>query len=124
MLYLISPLTHSDPAVVVRRLEITRAAGSILAERGVDFVSGVLLGDAYVEALRVEVDHAWWMRRCLPLLRVCDRAGVLPIPGWGESNGVRDEISEAKLYRLPVETMLELYDAAAERAGLPDWRAP
>ncbi len=122
MLYLISPYTHDDPEVMAQRLLITRAAGAILAERGVHFISGVLLGDAYAAALRVEVDHAWWMGRCLPLLDVCDRAGVLPLPGWRDSAGVAAEIAAAQGYRLTVETMIELYDAALERAGLPTWK--
>lgn len=122
MIFLTSPLTHPDLAVYERRMLETRHACAILAERDEDFISPVLLGEAYGELLRIDVDHAWWMRRCLPLLEVCTAVHVLPLPGWSESRGVQIEIEAGKRFGLPIVNRLELAEAARVRAGEPTWR--
>jgi len=122
MIFLTSPLTHSDPDIWARRVLETRHACAILAERGEHFISPVLLGEAYDELLRIDVDHAWWMGRCLPLLEVCTEVHVLPLPGWRESRGVALEVDAGKRYGLPIVNRLELAEAARVRAGEPSWR--
>ncbi len=122
MIFLTSPLTHPNPEVFARRVLETRHACAILAERGEHFVSPVLMGEAYGDLLRIDVDHAWWMTRCLPLLEVCTALHVLPLPGWSESRGVSIEIAHGKRYGLPIINRLELAEAAMLRAGEPSWR--
>lgn len=122
MIFLSSPLAHADPAVSERRILETRQACAILAERGEHFISPVLMGESYGSLLRVDVDHAWWMARCLPLLEACTEVHVLPLPGWSESRGVEIEVATAKQFRLPVINRVELAEAAMMRAGEPSWR--
>lgn len=122
MIFLTSPLTHPNPEVFARRVLETRHACAILAERGEHFVSPVLMGEAYGDLLQIDVDHAWWMARCLPLLEVCTAVHVLPLPGWSESRGVRLEIEHGKRYGLPIVNRVELAEAAMVRAGEPSWR--
>lgn len=122
MIYLASPLTHINPAVRDLRILETRHACAILAEHGEDFISPVLHGEAYGDLLRIDVDHAWWMRRCLPLLEVCTAVHVLPLPGWSESRGVQIEIEAGKRFGLPIVNRADLAEAARMRAGEPSWR--
>jgi hypothetical protein len=122
MIFLTSPLTHANPEVFALRLLETRHACAILAERGEHFISPVLMGEGYAGQLRVDINHAWWMVRCLPLLEVCEAVHILPLPGWSESRGLAIEVAAAKRFRLPVINRVELAEAAMVRAGEPSWR--
>ena len=49
------------------------------------------------------VDHELWLAQDIPILRRCDVLKVLLLPGWDQSQGVREEIEVAVACRIPVE---------------------
>ena len=88
-------LSEKDRAEVVfnRFYQITQAA-AYLTERG-HFVYSPVTHCAAI-ASHAPMDHAFWMRHCMTMLRNCSTLYLLTLPGWDSSDGVADEIAETK----------------------------
>ena len=96
MIYLASPYNHADPAVREERyLSACRAAAKLMANE-----LNVFSPIAHSHPIAVHggldaVDHDFWMRRDLPILRRCNAIMVLCLDGWEQSRGIRCELEEA-----------------------------
>jgi len=124
--YLATP--YSNEVLIDGRWQFTlsmrmqRAAAEAcadFAERGVTALSPVVLATAMVHATQRFVpgrgrdacpwqhrldpmDHALWMRWCLPIFNACDAVVVPDIPGWSRSKGVLSEVETALFLNTPV----------------------
>ena len=105
MLYLAAPYTHADPNIRRARAHcITVLTGELMRRITYDwFFSPIVQGHSVAQHLPPEVreDHDFWMRQCLPMLKVCDWLIVLPIHGWRESRGIAEEMAFAEVNRIP-----------------------
>ena len=95
MIYLATPYTHADPAVMERRFQVVnRVAGDLMGNGEVVF-SPISHGHPIAKC-GVRVD--WWQWKDLSerMLMACDRVIVLRQAGWEESIGVCAEIAIAR----------------------------
>lgn len=94
VVYLASPYTDRNPRIQALRVkQASMVAGQLMAQ-GIIVYSPITHGhhiEPWMQHARKH-DHSFWMEQCLPLLRRCDRLIVLPLTGWQQSRGVRQEI--------------------------------
>lgn len=105
MIYLASPYTHSDHAVMEQRFDAAcRAAGKLMAEGHVVFSP---IAHTHPIAVRCELPRGWnfWERYDREFVLASEKVVVLMLPGWRESNGVSAEIKIADAAGIPVEYM-------------------
>jgi len=105
LLYLAAPYSHQSAAVREWREGLsTSTAALIMQITGQTVYSPLTHGHRIAPHLPNELllDHEFWMRQCLPILRMADELLVLPLEGWRESAGVRKEISVAQACLIPV----------------------
>jgi len=112
MIYLISPYTHSDPAVQYHRYRQACRATAKLMAAGIPVFSPLCNSVPAVELGGLEMDHDGFMEIDLPLLHRCDEVLVIGLDGWAESKGVRREMFEALALRKPV---VQIEEADIER---------
>lgn len=120
IVYLAGPYTHKDPDVRQRRyVEHTIAAAKLADLDRVAVFSPIAHGHALcVDGGLDRLEHDFWMRQCLPFLRLADAMVVLEIEGLSASKGTAAEIAEAQVCGIPVyrwagnvaETVLALID--------------
>lgn len=102
MIYLASPYSDPDPAVVLFRYLETRR---YTAKR---IVEGVPLFSPIVHCHELAVNHdlpkdfAFWQTYNEAILRRALALAVLQLDGWENSKGVRGEIEFAQKYNIPV----------------------
>lgn len=102
--YLASPYTHDDPAVREQRFEAVCAAAGRLMADGVIVYSPIAHSHPIAKTMDVSpVDHDFWLRQCLGILRHADRIIVLQLDGWAASRGIAAEITYAQQVGIPVE---------------------
>ena len=99
MIYLASPYSHPDPAVMQRRFEDVRAVTAALLRRGEIVYSPIVHGHAIATAHELPTDHDFWLRHCFAMLERADNLHVLMLDGWKESKGVQAEIDWWKAHR-------------------------
>ena len=101
MIYLASPYNHEDPAVREERfLAACRVAAKLMRNEFNVFSPIAHSHPVAVHGGLDAVDHDFWMRRDLPMLRRCGAIMVLCMDGWEQSRGMAREIEEAdKLLR-------------------------
>lgn len=100
--YLASPYTSPDPAIREQRYHAAcRAAGAMMAE-GMVVYSPIAHSHPVEVHIGAQQSHEFWMRQCVPLLRMSEGVVVLKLDGWAESRGVRYEIDLAHKLLLPV----------------------
>lgn len=103
-LYLASPYSHADKAVMDERhrLVCKKAAELMLMGKAVfcPIAHCHLIADFMGEAKRTDGD--FWMGQDIPLLRGAATLAVLTLPGWRDSKGVAWEMDLAKRLLLPI----------------------
>jgi hypothetical protein len=105
MIYLASPYTHQDPAVMEQRFDAAcRAAGKLMAEGHVVFSP---IAHTHPIAVRCELPRGWdfWKRFDMEFIVASRKLIVLMIDGWDESKGVAAEIAMATAGGILVEYM-------------------
>lgn len=104
LFYLAQPYWHQSVAVRDTRADYGAAATAHLLSHGVLVFSPIATGIAVKRFLHEEriQDHAFWMSVDLPMLARCDALLILPIEGWNESLGLREERSSAEGLGLPI----------------------
>ena len=112
VVYLISPYSHSDPALQHHRYRQACRATAKLMAAGIPVFSPLCNSVPAVELGGLDMDHDGYMRVDLPLLHRCDELLVLGLDGWAESKGVRREMFEALALRKPV---VQIEEADIER---------
>ncbi len=102
LIYLATPFTHSDKAVMDERFKRVNAVAAKLMARG-DYVFSPI-SHTYPIALSGDLPHGWdfWAGYDDVMISRCTSVFVLILDGWKESKGVTAEIQLAKKYDIPV----------------------
>lgn len=101
MIYLASPYSHSEPHVREQRFNAACEAAARLLGSGNAVFSPVAHGHS-IARYGVPTDWRFWERIDRKLIARCDEIVVLPLAGWRESEGVREEIRIAGELGKPV----------------------
>jgi len=116
MLYLASPYTHPDPAVRQERFEaVCRVAGKLI--RGGELVFSPII-QTHEIATRAAMDYTWeaWRAYDEQMLRLIaadgGSFGVLQLPGWRASVGMRDEQKLAEQLGMVIRYIVPLESAS------------
>lgn len=102
VVYLASPYTHDDPAVVVQRYRVTRAATAAMLRAGVHVYSPIVHCHALAVAHDLPTDAAFWGAYNRAMLGRCDVLAVLTLDGHDTSRGVAGEVAYAREHGLMV----------------------
>ena len=92
LVYLASPYTHADPAVMEARFQAATRYAARLMGQGVNVFSPI----AYTHVILqhgLPVDWDFWKQYGEKWLAVCDSMIVLMLDGWEASKGVNAEIA-------------------------------
>jgi nucleoside 2-deoxyribosyltransferase len=97
LIYLASPYTPINGESIGDRVAAACRAAAKLMRDGYSVFSPVAHSHMICEYMPdvYRLDHAFWMRQDLAVLRHCDVVTVLKLPGWERSKGVGIEINEA-----------------------------
>lgn len=107
LIYLAQPYTSEYPDV---RADRARVAAIVTAR----LICGEAVFSPIVHGHNVEPHitrqivnaHKFWMSQCIPILRRCDEMYVLPLDGWRESRGLKDELAICKQLHIPVSFLV------------------
>ena len=95
VIYLAAPYSHSDPAVVERRMDVVARVMAELMQSGVCVVSP--LSFHWVgQNIRHPLDWKHFENYCMTLLSHCDAVVVVYLEGWQTSEGVTAELAQAR----------------------------
>lgn len=102
-LYLATPYTHRNPAVMEARFAdaVAVTAWTLGRNIGVPF-SPVAHWHLVAKVLPREYPHEFWMQLCKTQLMYSDELVIVPMEGWLESNGIAQEIEFAEALGIPV----------------------
>lgn len=100
MIYLASPFTHSDPAIVQQRVMYATKKAAELMNQGYDVYSPITFGECVVRH-GCQIDHERWLNHGLNMLKLCDELWIYCQQGWAESEGVVTELQYAKAWGIP-----------------------
>lgn len=103
-IYLASPYSHADPAVMVARYEAACKRAAELMTYGHAVFSPIAHSHPIADHLPPDArtSFEFWMTQDLPLLRYAKELVVLCLDGWKESRGVTREIEFAKALDIPI----------------------
>lgn len=107
MIYLASPYTHQDPAIVKYRYQAVRAQVGWMLDAGVYVYSPIVHFHHVAKHHELPTDAKFWANHNRHMLNLANRMDVLCLEGWEESVGVKQEMEWAKEWRIPVR-MIEL----------------
>jgi hypothetical protein len=97
MIYLIQPYTDPDPAMMNWRAHEGALAANWLLASGNLVYSPVAHGHAIQAAQpNIPISYAIWIAHGLTMLKLCDKAMFLRLPGWSKSQGVTLELVKCK----------------------------
>ena len=103
LIYLASPYSHKDSAVMHRRFEIACEAAGKLMVRGYAVFAPIAHSHHIGLFINKPTDHEFWLRQDMAILRHCTEMIVLMIEGWKESRGVREEIDFCVANNIPIK---------------------
>lgn len=93
MIYIASPYSHDNEAVMELRSQMAAQLTAELMEAGYLAISPIVHGHEVQKYLSEKsTDFNYWKNYCLTLLSKCDRMIILGMPGWTDSVGVKAEI--------------------------------
>jgi hypothetical protein len=95
MIYLASPYSHPDPAVVEKRYLSVCAVAAALINRGLFVWSPIAQTHPTCIVHKMPTDAVFWKAYNFDFMRRADAIYVLAIDGWRESKGVMMEIDFA-----------------------------
>ena len=105
MIYLATPYSHPDPAVMESRFDAAcRIAGALIAQGEVVFSP---IAMSHPIALRCDLPRGYpfWERRAREMIAHASNVLVVKMDGWLESVGIAGEIAIARELGIPVEYM-------------------
>ena len=102
LVYLASPYTHDDPAVMEERFQAALRYAARLLGQGVNVFSPIAYTHAMVRQ-GLPVDCGFWKQYGQRWLSVCDSMIVLMLDGWEVSTGVNAEIDIMAAAGKPIE---------------------
>jgi hypothetical protein len=101
LVYLASPYSHPDKAVIKQRMEVLLKIDAMLSNDGMHVISP-LYKHYTAEQESLPTDWEYWQKYCLLLLSKCDKMVVICYPGVA-SIGVAGELEYCKEHGIPVE---------------------
>lgn len=107
MIYLASPYTHEDPAVMQKRFEQVQTFTIYMIHKGAIVFSPIVYCHEMAVKAELPKDAIFWQKQNADMLRRSDYFMVLKLPGWDTSRGVQWELSMAEALFLPIE-MIEV----------------
>lgn len=121
LLYLACPYTHDDPKIREDRVHFASATAACLMMKGFAVYSPITHGHQVQPFLNTAAsDHEFWMKQCLPVLRMCDEMVILPLDGWTRSRGLFDEMIAAQTVHIPVSVLQDFISFSPPIQVLPD----
>lgn len=112
LVYLASPYTDNDPALMELRWREACAATAALMRKGVMVFSPIAHSHSVAIHGALPTGWDWWQRYDALYLERCSSMIVLTLAGWESSRGVRDEITIMQALGKPIRYMM-LKDALA-----------
>lgn len=106
LVYVASPYSHEDPAVVEHRMEIYSRIDAKLIAQGLITISP-LMKHHILKYEKLPGDWAYWQRYSETLLQKCDALFIICLDGWKTSTGVQAELALAIKLGLPVTYLNE-----------------
>lgn len=106
MIYLATPYSHPEPAVMEQRFQdACRIAGLLMAQGEVVFSP---IAHTHPIAVQCTLPRGWdyWERFDRDFIAACSKVLVARMDGWEQSKGVAAEIAIAKELGKPVEYIL------------------
>lgn len=106
LIYLASPYSHPDRAVMDERFEAACRAAASLMSQGLHVFSPIAHSHsvAVVGGLDL-VDLDFWLGQDMAVLRFCDELRVLRLDGWDLSKGISREMAWAREHGMPLSAM-------------------
>ena len=101
MHYLASPYTHSDPDVVLSRVDDTSRACAHLASINIHTISPILHWHHTALARALPTSHHYWLAYNHSLILRCDSVIFLTLDGWESSLGIIDELTFTRRHSIP-----------------------
>jgi len=103
MIYLASPYSHPDPAVMQARFEAAARATGELMKAGHVVYSPIAHNHPIAQLCDMPTGWEFWKRLDLAVLERCDKLIVLMLDDWDASVGVNDETAFALSRGMAVE---------------------
>lgn len=103
MIYLASPYSHEDPAVVMRRFIQTERATAIWLKEGHPVFSPIVMTHqiSYKYDMPKEAGPFWWEHN-QKWLAASERLWMLQLGGWMDSKGMKMEFEYAAHLGIPI----------------------
>ena len=105
MIYLASPYTHPDPAVMEERFDKVVAVAAQLINRGHIIYSPIMHFHPIAVRHELPREFAFWKEVNLQILKRCDELWILDLIGTYESHGVMAERMFAQTQGIPTRTI-------------------
>lgn len=105
MIYLASPYSHPDPAVVAERIKVFCKIDSMICKEGkgeIVTVSPLAKHLLFVNGSDLPTDWNFWKGYSTTLMTKCSQLWVIKSEGWDTSTGVAAEIDLATRLHLPI----------------------
>ena len=119
LIYLASPITHPDPFMVRSRVKSAGIATCALIAAGHPVISPATTVAPLVGSAPDEVWYDYTRR----ILHRCNEMWILPLPGWKDSKGVRNERLFARRHKITIRILV--LDNTSTGLTLPiKWRKP
>ena len=106
-IYLASPYTHKDPAVMQERFErVCKKAGALMNEGYLVF-SPIAHGHPIALAVNLPKDYEFWEEYCRSFVQWADEVWILKLDGWHVSVGIEGEIITAQAFNKLIKFIKE-----------------
>lgn len=105
MIYLASPYSHRDPAVMEERFDKVTAVAAQLINRGHIIYSPIMHFHPIAVRHELPREFAFWKEVNLQILKRCDELWILDLIGLHESAGVHAEREFARAEGIPTKTI-------------------
>jgi len=102
MIYIASPYSHPDKAVMQTRYEQVKSVAAEMMREGLPIYSPIVHGHDIAVSHDLPTDWEFWKKQCLAMLRKADSMTVITLPGWIESKGVLCEIEFCNNCGIPI----------------------
>lgn len=98
MIYLSVPYSGMEEL----SFEVSCLMTAFLMKTGATVFSPIVHSHVLVSKYDMPLDHEFWLKHDLEVLKKCDEMYVIALPGWEKSVGVQREIEEAGRLGIPV----------------------
>ena len=92
MIYIASPYSHDDPAVMQKRFELAQEFVAESLNAGVTVFSPIVHCHEMAQKFNMPTDFDFWQKYCTDMLSCATMMVVLPMQGWQDSKGIASEI--------------------------------